>query len=170
MSHEFLSAVLSRETAPASSPPSLAELGLDAFAPYLLNRAAQQWNAGVADALGAAAMTTPQLRVLAVLSINRSLTINQLAELTVTGQSTMSRTLDSLESLGLIRRTARENDLRVRDITVTEAGRQRFAEAWPIMFRCFTEAFDGISSAEYQALVAILHKIMANTAKAPGPS
>lgn len=167
MDHEFLSSVLTRET---SSPPSLAEIGLDTFAPYLLNRAAQQWNAGVAESLGAAAMTTPQLRVLAVLSINQSLTINELAELTVTEQSTMSRTLDGLEALGLIRRTPRDNDMRVRDITVTDAGRQRFAEAWPIMFRCFTEAFAGISSAEYQALVAVLRKIMANTAKGPEPS
>ena len=92
------------------------------------------------------------------------LTINELAVLTVTEQSTMSRTLDGLEALGLVRRTPRENDLRMREITVTEAGRARFGEVWPIMFRCFGEAFAGLSSAEYQALVATLHKIMANTA------
>ena len=164
MDHEFLSFVLSRETA---SPPSLADIGLDAFAPYLLNRAAQQWNTGVAEARGAAAMTTPQLRVLAVLSINRSLTINELADFTVTEQSTMSRTLDSLEALGLIRRTPRDNDLRVRDITGTDAGRARFAEAWPLMFGCFAQAFAGVSGLEYQAFVVTLHKIMANTTKEP---
>ncbi len=150
--------------------PSLGDIRLENFAPYLLNRAARQWNDSVTSALGVAAMTTPQLRILAVLSISESLSINELAERTVTGQSTMSRALDGLEALGLALRTRRENDQRVREISITETGRARFGEVWPIMYRCFTEGFAGLDRAEYEALLAILRKIMANTAAAGGES
>ena len=40
----FLSGVLHRK--PGTSPPSLAEVGLNHFVPYLINRVAAQWNFG----------------------------------------------------------------------------------------------------------------------------
>ena len=163
MTHGFLKDVLMRKAGAPASLPTLAEIGLNAFVPYLLNRAAAQWNAGLAEALASFDLTTPQVRVLAVLTINSGLTVNELAVLTVTEQSTMSRTLDGLEEQGLIRRTARHNDLRMRDIALTGLGRERFDTLWPIMFERYTAMFEGVSNTEYQALAAVLHKIIGNT-------
>ena len=110
----FLRGVMHREAASDTSMPSLGEIGLNFFVPYLMNRIAATWNANLAAELQNFNLTTPQMRVLAVLSINSGLTINELSVLTVTEQSTMSRTLDNLETRKLVRRMPRANDMRVR--------------------------------------------------------
>lgn len=157
--------ILQRAASGAGSPPSMGEIGLSSFAPYLLNRVASRWNANMAEALRAFDMTTTKMRVLAVLSISTGLTVNELSVFAVTEQSTMSRTLDAMEEQGFIRRRAREGDLRVREIFVTEAGRDAFAEVWPMMYGKFTDMFEGVDEAEYQAFVSTLHKVLANIRK-----
>lgn len=158
----FLRGVLHREAASDTSMPSLAEIGLNAFVPYLLNRIAANWNAELASDLRGHDLTTPQMRVLAVLSLNSGLTINELSVLTVTEQSTMSRTLDTLETRGLVRRKPRANDMRVREVEVTSAGRSAFASFWPVMFDRYSQMFRDIGEEEFAQLVATLHKILRN--------
>lgn len=159
---EFLRGVLHRSTDAETSLPSLGEIGLNFFVPYLLNRIAATWSADLSEDLRRHDLTTPQMRVLAVLSINTGLTINELSELTVTEQSTMSRTLDSLEDRGLVRRRPRDSDLRVREVDVTGAGRKLFADFWPVMFRHYDEMFKDIGEDEFSALVATLQKVLRN--------
>jgi DNA-binding MarR family transcriptional regulator len=120
----FLRGVLHRET--DSSMPSFAEIGLNYFVPYLLNRIAASWNTGLVGELRKFGLTTPQMRTLAVLGISSGLTINELSALTVTEQSTMSRTLDTLEIRGFVSRRPRPSDLRVREVEITPAGREAF--------------------------------------------
>src|SRR4051812_836139 len=98
----------------AGAIPTLGEIGLNHFAPYLMNRITARWNATLAEALRAYDLTTAMMRALAVLSINSGLTTNDLAVLTVSEQSTMSRTLDAMEEQALIQRRQREGDMRVR--------------------------------------------------------
>ncbi|WP_349372045.1 MarR family transcriptional regulator [Salinarimonas sp.] len=143
----------------------MGEIGLSSFAPYLLNRIAARWNADMAEALRAFDMTTTKMRVLAVLSISSGLTVNDLSVFAVTEQSTMSRTLDALEEQGFIRRRPREGDLRVREIFITEQGRAAFDEVWPMMYDKFSDMFEGVDAAEYQAFVSTLHKVLANVRK-----
>jgi MarR family transcriptional regulator, transcriptional regulator for hemolysin len=87
----FLRGVMHRDAAADTSMPSLAEIGLNFFAPYLMNRIAATWNSDLAGELQSFDLTTPQMRVLAVLSINSGLTINELSVLTVTEQSISRR-------------------------------------------------------------------------------
>ncbi len=158
----FLQGVLHREAASDTSLPSLAEIGLNFFVPYLMNRITATWNAGFSADLRKFELTTPQMRVLAVLSINSGLTINELSVLTVTEQSTMSRTLDNLELRGLVRRGLRPNDRRVRDVQVTPEGRALFAEFWPVMFNRYEQMFRDIGEEEFSRFVATLHKVLRN--------
>lgn len=158
----FLRGVLHREAASDTSMPSLAEIGLNAFVPYLLNRIAANWNAKLASDLREHDLTTPQMRVLAVLSLNSGLTINELSVLTVTEQSTMSRTLDALETRGLVRRKPRANDMRVREVEVTAAGRSAFDNFWPVMFDRYSQMFRDIGEEEFAQVVATLHKVLRN--------
>ena len=158
----FLSGVLHREAASDTSLPSLGEIGLNHFTPYLMNRIAARWNADLAGELREYDLTTPQMRVLAVLSINSGLTINELSVLTVTEQSTMSRTLDTLEARDLVRRRQRANDMRVREVEVTEAGRTAFAAFWPVMFNRYRQMFKDIGEQEFSGFVATLHKVLRN--------
>ncbi|MCB1379478.1 MAG: MarR family transcriptional regulator [Alphaproteobacteria bacterium] len=142
--------------------PSLAEIGLNYFVPYLLNRIAASWNGDMANELRNLGLTTPQMRVLAVLSINSGLTINELSVLTVTEQSTMSRTLDMLEERELVRRRPRLKDMRVREVEITEEGRKVFENVWPVMFSRYEAMFKDIGEEEFSRFVATLHKVLRN--------
>jgi MarR family transcriptional regulator for hemolysin len=158
----FLRGVLHREAQPDTSLPSLAEIGLNHFVPYLLNRIAATWNAELSADLRRFDLTTPQMRTLAVLGINSGLTINELSTLTVTEQSTMSRTLDTLQARGLVRRKPRASDLRVREVEITLAGREIFDLFWPVMFGRYEQMFRDIGEDEFSQLITTLQKVLRN--------
>ena len=165
---DFLQGVLHRHAASDTSVPSFGEIGLNFFVPYLMNRIAATWNAELATELRKFSLTTPQMRVLAVLSINSGLTINELSVLTVTEQSTMSRTLNALEQRGLVKRGLRISDMRVREVQVTTAGRNAFAEFWPIMFSRYQQMFRDIGEEEFTQFVATLQKVLRNIRRDSG--
>jgi MarR family transcriptional regulator for hemolysin len=158
----FLDGVLHRGGVAGHALPTLAEIGLNSFVPYLLNRIAARWNAELAGELREFDLTTPQMRTLAVLSLAPDLTINELSALTVTEQSTMSRTLDALEERRLVRRRPRPGDMRVREVAITPEGRAAFEAFWPVMFQHYRRMFRDVDEAEYAQLVAILHKVLRN--------
>ncbi|WP_349629432.1 MarR family transcriptional regulator [Chelatococcus sp. YT9] len=107
-------------------------------------------------------LTTTKMRVLATLCVSSGLTINELATYAVTEQSTMSRTLDALEEQGLIRRRARPDDMRVREIHITEEGREIFTQFWPNFYAMYNEMFSGVDESEFRAFIATLHKLLRN--------
>jgi DNA-binding MarR family transcriptional regulator len=145
--------------------PSLGEIGLNQFAPYLINRISQTWTNHLADDLKSHEMTTTKMRALAILSISSPVTINELSLYSLTEQSTMSRTLDSLEEQAYIRRRPRPGDLRVRDVELTPRGREAFAKVWPMMYDLLLKMFDGVDNDEYKAFTATLHKMIQNIRK-----
>lgn len=142
--------------------PELAQIGLDNFAPYLMNRLMMSWNDKLARELKEQGITTLKMRALATLSVSSSLTINELAVLTVTEQSTMSRTLDALEEQQLIQRRPRIDDMRIRDITITEAGRAVFNMVWPTMAENLSQMFAGVDDEERKLFLSILHRMLKN--------
>lgn len=140
----------------------LGEIGLQQFAPYLMNRVMGRYNANLREGLRSRDLTTPQMRALAVMAVADGLTVNELAVYTVTEQSTMSRTLDAMEAQGLLRRETLEADNRVRRIHLTPAGRALFDEVWPVMWQAFRSLFRDVNDAEYAAFVAVLQKMLRN--------
>lgn len=158
----FLQGVMHRQAGSETSRPSLAEIGLNYFVPYLLNRIAAKWNVELAGELRKFDLTTPQMRALAVLGINSGLTINELSTLTVTEQSTMSRTLDTLEQRGFVQRRPRASDLRVREVEITATGREAFDAFWPVMFERYQLMFRDIGEDEFSQFVATLQKVLRN--------
>jgi len=166
MAERFSGVVLRRhQEGDPVDPPTMGEIGLNHFAPYLMNRIIARWNSNLAEELREYDLTTAKMRTLAVLSVSASLTINELSVFAVIEQSTMSRTLDSLEEQGYIRRTPRPEDMRIRDVTITEEGRAAFARFWPTMYDALLRMFDGIDEEEYRAFTGTLHKILLNIRK-----
>jgi DNA-binding MarR family transcriptional regulator len=165
MEERFSGNVLRRRIVEDDLRPTLGEIGLNQFAPYLMNRIMSRWNGHLADSLKTNDITTAKMRALAVLSISQSVTINELSLYAVTEQSTMSRTLDALEEQGYIRRQPRVEDMRVRDVTITTEGRAAFETVWPEMYDLLMQMFDGIDDEEYAAFTATLHKILRNVRK-----
>jgi DNA-binding MarR family transcriptional regulator len=165
MEERFSGSVLTRDQNDPAMRPTLGEIGLNHFAPYLMNRVISRWNANLADELKSLDITTAKMRALAILSITPSATINELSVYAVTEQSTMSRTLDSLEEQGYIRRQPRSEDMRIRDVTITPEGRASFEKLWPTMYDLLLQMFDGIDDEEYRIFINVLHRILRNIRK-----
>ena len=143
--------------------PALGEIGLNQFAPYLLNRVSTHWNAQLGDLLKQNDFTTTKMRALAVLTVASGITVNELSVFAVTEQSTMSRTLDALEEQGLIRRQQKPGDMRVREVFITAQGLALFAQLWPRIYGLYARLFEGIDDLEFRGFVATLHKLLRNT-------
>jgi len=145
-----------------SDGPRLGEIGLQQFAPYLMNSIMGAYNGALREDLLKLGLTTPKMRALAVLSVIDGLVISRLAVYAITEQSTLSRALDALESDGLIRRTQDRQDSRASRIWITDEGRSVFDRIWPTIRRASERMFQGIDPAERTAFVNTLQKILAN--------
>ncbi|GAB5374476.1 MAG: MarR family transcriptional regulator [Acuticoccus sp.] len=140
----------------------LREIGLETFAPYLINRISARYSADMGEALRSRGLTTAKMRALAVLAVHPGLTVNELAVYAVMEQSTMSRTLDALADAGLVERRPREADGRVRECSLTPAGEAAFADVWPLMRRAEARMFAGIDAADRASFMATLGHILRN--------
>ena len=137
-------------------------MGLDNFAPYLMNRIMGRYNAALASEMSELGLTTPQMRSLAVLSTIDGILIRELAVYAVVQQSTLSRALDALDQNGLIRRETDEQDSRATRVFITDAGRETYDRLWPHMAGAYDAMFKGIDAAEKRAFVATLQKMLRN--------
>ncbi|MER9973001.1 MULTISPECIES: MarR family transcriptional regulator [unclassified Mesorhizobium] len=144
---------------------TLGQIGLQQFAPYLMNRIMGRYNATLRDNFRKQGLTISQVRTLAVLSVTDGVTVNDLSVYTVIEQSTLSRTLDTLEAQGFVRREQGVTDSRIRHVFLTDDGRAEFARAWPAMHNAFEAMFDDVDDAEYAALIATLQKMLKNIRK-----
>ena len=167
MEQRFSGQIMHRAAGTPARRPTLGEIGINEFAPYLMNRIMAGWNANMAEALKAHDMSTTMMRALAILSISSPVTINELSAYAVTEQSTMSRTLDVLETQRLVRRQRRPEDMRIRDVSITEEGRMAFERVWPMMHARFQALFDGVEEEEYRAFIATLRRMLRNVTKLP---
>ena len=143
----------------------LGEIGLTNFAPYLMNRIMGRYNASLRDDMAAQGLTTPKMRALAVLSVVEAPLIRDLAVLTVTDPSTLSRALEQLQADALIRREADSSDSRATRVYITEAGRAVFERLWPQMAVAHARMFRGIPEEERRAFVGTLQKMLTNIRK-----
>ncbi|MBZ9796607.1 MarR family winged helix-turn-helix transcriptional regulator [Mesorhizobium sp. ES1-4] len=144
---------------------TLGQIGLQQFAPYLMNRIMGRYNATLRDDFRKQGLTISQVRTLAVLSVTDGVTVNDLSIYTVIEQSTLSRTLDTLEGQGFVRREQGVTDSRIRHVFLTDEGRAEFTRAWPAMHDAFEAMFDDVDDAEYSALIATLLKMLKNIRK-----
>ena len=145
--------------------PRLDEIGLENFAPYVMNRIMGRYNASLRQELAALGLTTPQMRALAVLSVRDGPLIRDLAVHAIVPQSTLSRALDALERDGLVRRQGDVEDSRATRIFLTDAGRAAFERLWPHMAVFFERMFAGIAPDEQRLFVGILQRMLRNIRK-----
>ena len=143
----------------------LGEIGLDNFAPYLMNRIMGRYNASLRQEMSALDLTTPKMRALAVLAIRDGILIRELAVYAVVEQSTLSRALHGLLASGLVHSESDLDDSRGTRVFIKSAGRDVFAKIWPSMAVSYGKMFQGISEAEQLVFVATLNKILRNVRK-----
>ena len=145
--------------------PSLGEIGLSNYAPYLMNRIMGRYNASLQAEMADVGLTTPKMRVLAVLSVVEGPLIRELSVLTVVEQSTLSRSLDQLQADGLIRRETDSADSRAVRVIITKAGRVTFETLWPHMAAAQARMFRGVPDEERRVFVGTLQKMLHNIRK-----
>lgn len=133
---------------------------LERFTPYLLNRIAARYNKGVETALKDVGVSVAQMRALAVLVESGPRTITELSVLTVIKQPTLSRTLDAMESAGLVRREAQDGDSRFRKISLTDAGRAAHETAWPAMKAMRDRMLQALDDQERATLNDLLQRVL----------
>ena len=144
-------------------------LPLDDFLPYLLNRIANRLNMSLAEDLKREGIVIPEYRVLAVLTARNPRTVNELAVYTVTGQSTLSKSLSRMEAARLIERRGDPSDGRVVKVHITAAGRASFARIMPLAMAHYDRALQGFSAQERRTLVRMLHRVLDNIRESSFP-
>ena len=142
--------------------PWLGEVGLNGFAPYLMNRIMGRYNADLRREMTAQGLSTAKMRALAVLSVIDGLQMSQLGVYAVVEQSTLSRAVEALCCEGLVRRETDPEDQRASRIYLTRTGRAAFDRMWPHMAASHDRMFEGIDEAERRAFIGTLHKMLAN--------
>lgn len=140
----------------------LGEIGLDNFAPYLMNRIMGRYNASLREEMTKHGLSTPKIRSLAVLAMIDGILIGELAVYAVVEHSTLTRALDGLEQDGLALRKRDPDDARATRIFITAEGRRVFEKLWPRMAEFYAEMFKDIPEEERRAFTATLQKILQN--------
>lgn len=142
--------------------PRLEEMGLEGYAPYLMNRIIGRYNANLRSDIAALGLTTAKMRALACLAVRDGLPIGELGVLAVVEQSTLSRALDGLQRDGLITRTTDADDQRSSRVHMTSDGQATFDRLWLQMVAGHDQMFADIDAEERQAFIRTLHKMLTN--------
>lgn len=112
-----------------------------------------------ARALG---LTLPQCKALVYLADHEGISQVQLAELTDLEPMTLVRTLDYLESQGLLERRNDPADRRARHPYLTTKGESLLDDIWRLVALTTREAFAGIPRKQADLLIELLAKVQSN--------
>jgi DNA-binding MarR family transcriptional regulator len=144
-----------------SGPPRSRDQ-LYAYIPYLFNRLANRWNLDQNRDLSEHGINNVVFRTLSVLFIYKTLTVNEIAVLAVTEQSTASRMVESMVSSGLVKREIAEEDQRRRVVALTTEGEALLRKIWPIMAKNYERLTAGIDPDEIETCARVLARMMEN--------
>jgi DNA-binding MarR family transcriptional regulator len=144
-----------------SGPPRTKDQ-LQNYIPYLFNRLSNRWNLDQNRDLSEHGVNNVVFRTLSVLYIHKSLTVNEIAVLAVTEQSTASRMIDSMVSSGLVKREIAEEDQRRRLVALTAEGEALLRKIWPIMENNYDRLIEGIDPDDIEVCERVLARMVEN--------
>ncbi|MAI12369.1 MAG: hypothetical protein CBD27_12880 [Rhodospirillaceae bacterium TMED167] len=135
---------------------------LRGFIPYLLNQAMSRLDLTLREVLKPFDISSHQWRVLFMIHYNGPLSIGDISDGTVMGQSTITRVADQLEKGGYAERCPMASNNRVILLSLTEAGEKLIEDVIPHAFAVHDGAVDGMDAAEQQQLFNMLQKLAVN--------
>ena len=156
---------MSRRTGPQRPNPATFKLDRHIF--FLFGQIYGRRDIQLGKSLRPLGLSAAQWRVLATLSNVDGCTINRLADLTVIDRTTLSRTLDRMETGGLIARRQVRNDKRSFEIRLAPGGRRALERIWPVVEYHNRRAIAGLTQRELEELRRIVRKMIANVASPP---
>jgi DNA-binding MarR family transcriptional regulator len=113
---------------------------------------------------GVLGLTLPQCKVLVYLADHEGISQAQLAELTDLEPMTLVRTLDCLESHGLLERRSDPADRRARRLYLKPKGKPLLDDIWHLVALTRREAFAGIPRKHADLMIELLEKVQSNFA------
>jgi DNA-binding MarR family transcriptional regulator len=140
--------------------------GEDAI-PYLLRQVAERLGRSLNEALKPFDQTSSVYRVLIALTRRNPARITELAELTLLELSTLSRTVDGMESDGLVKRSSGTEDARTVLVTITAAGRDFLERILPAVSAQYEWSIHDVPSAELEVMRGVLKAMLRNLKLSP---
>jgi MarR family transcriptional regulator, organic hydroperoxide resistance regulator len=138
-------------------------LDLSEFFPYLINRVGSALVARfTADALAARHLSIAEWRVLAALSNNGGVRQIDIAEMTSTEVSTLSRLITRLTRMGLVSRTRSATNSREVTVALTPSGKALVTRLIPVAERLQATAMQGLSKPELAVVKRALRRMHRN--------
>jgi len=104
-------------------------------------------------------LTVPQLLVLQSIQKKDRPSIGSVAQDVSLAHATVTAVVERLERAGLVARTRSETDRRMVEVSLTEAGRARLADAPELMQANFVRQFNGLDVWEQHMLRAALERV-----------
>ncbi|MDF1749030.1 MAG: MarR family transcriptional regulator [Alphaproteobacteria bacterium] len=157
------------EIFPLKGVPEKPDIVLERILPYLMNCLTFRLNQLLNQDLRKHGLTISNWRILAVLDVNETASINELVEYAMIEQSTVSRLIMRMEEDGLVRRDRIDEDGRVRSISMTEEGRAKYAIVEQITLSHSERALIGLSGSEKAILEGLISKMRHNIETYPLP-
>lgn len=112
--------------------------------------------------LAAHGLTHAQWVPLMKLHLGQCGTVAGLARELQTDAGAMTRALDRLEAKGLVRRARSQDDRRVVKLALTDEGQRLASLVPPVLAEVLNDHLAGFSHAEWQQLVGLLQRVIAN--------
>ncbi|MGQ4599042.1 MarR family transcriptional regulator [Nocardia sp. R6R-6] len=145
-----------------AAPPSLRGTAFvtDDFLPYLLNQVINVWDRRWKRALKSTAVNTRQWRVLSILCRTPGLSLTELVDKTAIDQPTLSRMIDQLNTLGLVKREVAQQDARFLQLSLTAAGESLVEDVWPVAWENYRIGVGDLSPEEEAVLIKLLNRVL----------
>ncbi len=137
---------------------------LQAYLPYLLNRAARRIVAGFTDQIRPLGVGLSEWRVLAALLESDAARIDVLALATSIDASTLSRLVQRMAAEGLVTRTVSESDRRAVAIALSTQGRALAEQIVPIALEWEAKMLGSLDDATTERLRQLLRQLDQNLA------
>lgn len=137
-----------------------AELDLNQFLPYQLNRLADRISQALEKLYAESyQLNIAQWRVLAWLSHCDDLTAKKVCDYTNMDKARVSRAIQSLEDRGLLSRTPSQQDQRLHNLQLTGAGQELLAKLVPEAQAWEANLVSTLSIGEYRDLLNVMRKL-----------
>jgi len=145
-----------------TSDPGSEEFRLERYPFYQVNRVLSRYNLIIERELRKIDVDIPTWRVLMILGEQAPRSIGQISRAGVVNLSTMMRIVERMTNAGLVSRNTSAADARVIDVSLTQAGRERLAQARVLMAPVYRQALAGFSERDAERLLTLLGRLNTN--------
>jgi len=132
---------------------------------HRINILARLFTRKLNEQLSGTGITSSQYPVLVRLEQHKSLTQNELCEQLFIEPSTISKTLDNLEKMGLVMRTVDPHDKREKQVELTDKAKQNYPALLDLILDLQSRILEGIPQEDLEVFDRVLEKMEENLKK-----